>query len=59
MHLDVNMRQDEDDVHIDKQLRVGLQDELDDLDKKHMKQKRFDCIGVKPRVDTHIPLTKE
>ena len=59
MRLDVNMRKDEDDDQIDKVLRVRLVDERDDLDKKHVKQKRFDFIGVKPKIDTHIPLTKE
>ena len=26
---------------------------------KHIRDKKFELIGVKPRIDTNLPLTKE
>ena len=35
-----------------------MTEELDEIDKKRIAQKKFECIGVKARVDSNRPKTK-
>ena len=44
---------------LQEQLKLSWMDELDQVDLKRISEGHFDCIGVKPRVDTNRPQTKQ
>ena len=47
------------DYSIERELLIMPSEELDKLDKRHVRQQRFDVVGVQPKVETKLPLTKE
>ena len=47
------------DYSIERELLIMPSEELDKLDKRHVKQQRFDVVGVQPKVETKLPLTEE